>query len=153
MPIPPKPHVEPSYYFHLVPSQHHRLQNMAVHPQPIPFKLLTWWLLKSNGLSTALFLGEPKLPLHAQTLFHSLTRTLLFTAFHPSSQFSARAFTRGVCKWKDSCNLPGLSPSHLWSSPQLRSKREFLRARVYLWAWEKKKPAKWLFRIHTAFLA
>lgn len=65
---------------------HHQLQNMAIHPQPIPFALLIWQLLKSNGLLGPFFQGVPTFPsLHPQTLFqssHELFPPLL--SIHPS---------------------------------------------------------------------
>lgn len=82
--------------------QHRRPQNVAIHPQPICFKLLTWWLLKSNGLNAALFWRSQNCLCMPKHYFIPHSRSLLSTAFHPSFHFSAHAYTHSVCKWEDS---------------------------------------------------
>lgn len=115
--------------------QHHRPENVAIHPQPIPFKLLTWWLLKSNGLSAALFWGSQN-----GLCMHKHYFALPPPAFHPSFHFSACAFTLSVCTWEDSGTLPSLSPPRFNSSLQLRRERGLVH--VYLWAQKNDKASQ-----------
>jgi len=91
--------------------------------------------LDSSELSTRVLLKRPmgwalpsfwkcqkKLPLHGQTLFHSLLSLSLSLSLSPV------LFTRmRVCKWRDSRNLPG-PPLHrnLWSGPQTEKVKRVL---------------------------
>lgn len=93
--------------------QHHMPHKMAIHPQPIPFKHLTWWLWKSNGLSAALFWESKKSPNTISFLKSALLFPLL--SIHPL--ISLPKLSLAVCKWEDSCELTGLSPSYFFEQP------------------------------------
>lgn len=85
--------------------------------QPIPFELSTWWHLKSNGLSVALFSGSQNCLCMPKQYFIPHFPLL---STHPS-HFSAHAFTQ-CANGKIAATSPGLSPFHFWSSPQLRNR-------------------------------